>query len=172
MPRRQRLNTAPVQGDGVFATLEGAQELTLLLQEVSDDMQLKGGRAALRKAGQVIETRLFNEAYKLDRESTANAMWKNVVIRWAGKAFKARGDLQFRIGFLGGALTRERNEANPGGDTFYWRFLEFGTEKMRARPFVRTALEQSQSKVVSVFIGEYKKRLESAIRRGKRKGGG
>ena len=58
-----------------------------------------------------------------------------------------------RVGVLGGAknyaaygeiVTGRSAKGNPGGDTFYWRFLEFGTSKMRARPFMRPAMLTKQ----------------------------
>lgn len=37
------------------------------------------------------------------------------------------------------------------GDTFYWRYLEFGTSKMAARPFLRPAFEAQKNAAIEVF---------------------
>jgi HK97 gp10 family phage protein len=37
------------------------------------------------------------------------------------------------------------------GDAFYWRFLEYGTIHMKARPFVRPAAEEESN----VFVGRF-----------------
>lgn len=37
-------------------------------------------------------------------------------------------------------------------DPFYWRFVEFGTSKMAAKPFMRPAFEQSKEKAASEVI--------------------
>lgn len=37
-------------------------------------------------------------------------------------------------------------------DPFYWRFIEFGTSKMPARPFLRPAFEQSKAKAAEEII--------------------
>lgn len=151
--------------DRIEAKLEGADELILKLKEVSSDMQLKGGRFALRKAGKIVEDAVVAEAMKLNRESTREAIFRNVRMRFSPRAFKATGNLAFRIGFLGGALSRTKNEANPGGDTWYWRLLEFGTSQMQARPFVRPAVLRVEGRVKQEFIIQYKRALDRAIRR-------
>ena len=40
---------------------------------------------------------------------------------------------------------------NIAGDYYYWRFLEFGTSKMAARPFLRPAFEAQKANAVEVF---------------------
>lgn len=37
------------------------------------------------------------------------------------------------------------------GDAFYWRFLEYGTVKMTARPFVRPAAEEESNPYIERF---------------------
>jgi len=37
------------------------------------------------------------------------------------------------------------------GQLFYWRFLEFGTSKMAARPFMRPAFEAQKTTAIDVF---------------------
>lgn len=48
---------------------------------------------------------------------------------------------------------------------FYWRFLEFGTVKMRARPFLRAAFEQTKQPALDAIIARLKKRVEAAARK-------
>jgi HK97 gp10 family phage protein len=43
---------------------------------------------------------------------------------------------------------------------FYWRFLEFGTSKMRARPFMRPALQENVGRATDVAVGELNKALD------------
>lgn len=40
---------------------------------------------------------------------------------------------------------------NPN-DPFYWRFVEFGTSKMPAKPFLRPAFEQSKHQAAKAII--------------------
>jgi HK97 gp10 family phage protein len=43
------------------------------------------------------------------------------------------------------------HRASIEGDPFYWRFLEFGTSKMAARPFLRPAFESKKQDAVETF---------------------
>ncbi|MET3507036.1 HK97-gp10 family putative phage morphogenesis protein [Halalkalibacter oceani] len=49
-------------------------------------------------------------------------------------------------------------EVGPSDKGFYGRFLEFGTRKMRARPFMGPAFEQSKSKI--------EQKMAETVRRG------
>lgn len=49
-------------------------------------------------------------------------------------------------------ITRKANiSIEIADDAFYWRFLEFGTAKMSARPFLRPAFEAQKENAVEVF---------------------
>jgi HK97 gp10 family phage protein len=56
---------------------------------------------------------------------------------------------------------------NPN-DPFYWRFLEFGTAKMRARPFLRPAFETKKHESANVALEEGRKFIADIARRFKR----
>ena len=170
--------------------MEGLDALVAKIQSVKYDMARKGGRFALRKAAQVIRDQARQTATALNDPKTAEMIAKNITEKWNGRLNKATGDLGFRVGVLGGARSSSADAArsarrrrasgvssleslgemagagagNPGGDTFYWRFLEFGTEKMAARPFMRPAIQAGQ-KSVDVFVAEYGKALDRALKR-------
>lgn len=67
------------------------------------------------------------------------------------------------------ALKKKRNRKgsslpNPS-DPFYWRFLEFGTSKMRARPFLRPAFESKKGQALEVITKQFAKRVEEEAAR-------
>lgn len=49
---------------------------------------------------------------------------------------------------------KQGKKGNRSQDAYYWRWVEFGTVKMSARPFLRPAFEANKEKAVQV-IGEY-----------------
>jgi len=179
--------------DGVEYSLTGVDEITKKLKALSVDMRLKGGRAALRKAGNVVLAQARANAASVNDPKTPEEIAKNLVMRWSPRAFKRTGDLMFRVGILGGARrpvddkaarkTERRRKrlgqaslealgeikgagaGNPGGDTYYWRFLEFGTEKNPPQPFMRPVMAQVGTAPVDVFVKEYSKALDRAIKR-------
>lgn len=150
--------------------MEGIDELVQKLEAVKYDVRFKGGRFALRKAAQVVRNAARRNAQAIDDPETAAAIHKNISERWGSKRFKASGDLAFRVGVLGGArITKSRpkgsDPAGPGGDTRYWAYVEFGTERSRAQPFMRRALEESAQAATNEFIQQYQKALDRAIKR-------
>lgn len=159
--------------DGISFKIEGLDALQAKLQALTFDVQKKGGRFALRKAAQVIAERVRANASGIDDPETAESISKNITERWNGKLNKKSGgaDLGFRIGVLGGAKDPGTEDSkNPGGTTFHWRFIEFGTAKMQAHPFVRPAMEQAGQQAVDTFVAEYNKAMDRALRKAQKGG--
>lgn len=174
--------------DGIDFSITGVDSLLGKLDSISDDLRRRGGRAALRKAANVIAAKARDNAARVDDPLTKESISKNIVARWSNVIFRRTGNLAFRVGVLGGAISyadssenRRKgragrlyytpgNSKNPGGNTWYWRFLEFGTENMPAQPILRPAAQGSVDEVVSVFASEYEKSIDRAIRRAAKKG--
>lgn len=158
--------------DGVEFSLTGVDELVATLREVTYETKRKGGRTALRKAAQLIRDKAKQGAAQLDDAKTGRQIAANIAERWNGRLNKQTGDLGFRVGVLHGSIIRERGNPDQGtnGPTPHWRLLEFGTEKMRAQPFMRPALENNVGEAINVFATEYEKALARAIRRANRQG--
>ncbi len=73
--------------DGIDFTLTGMDSLLGKLDEISDDLRRKGGRAALRRAGNVIVDKAKANARQLDDASTGRSIADNVALRWNGRLF-------------------------------------------------------------------------------------
>lgn len=149
----------------------GVNELLANLQTLKDTPHSKPGRAAMRAAALVIKEKLIANAKVLDDPETPNKIYENVDVRFNGRLFKRTGDLGFRVGFLGGAKYRGLNpgKKGPGGDTWYWRLLEFGTKDTAAHPFVRPALANNTQEATEAFIRRFQRAIVAAKRRERRK---
>lgn len=166
--------------------MTGIEALSKKLEGLSYDMSRKGGRFALRKAAQVIRNQARENAIALNDPQSAEEIAKNITERWAPKFNARTGDLMFRVGIMGGVFgklkgdetgvygdkftkaTRKRGSINgdlPGGDTRHWGYLEFGTEKMAARPFMQSAMHQSAQTATDTFIFQYGKALDRVLKR-------
>jgi HK97 gp10 family phage protein len=163
----------------------GLEDLHRNVEELVYETRYKGGRYALRRAALVIKGKAVSNARSIDDPLTAEQIAKNIDVRWNGRNYKATGDPSFRIGVLGGAkqyaATKDNvrkgragstyqtagDKSNPGGDTWYWRFVEFGTEKDAARPFLRPAMEQSIEPATTEFISQFNRVIERALRKAK-----
>lgn len=163
--------------------LEGLEPILKKMRALPVDVRMKGARFAGRKAANVIRETAVENAQRLNDPATKQEIAKNVALRFANREFRRTGDVMFRVGILGGARqyanTKENvrkgraggtyktdgSSANPGGDTFYWRFLEFGTKKMPAKPFMRPAMEQSRQAAVTEFTSQLSRWLDRYIRK-------
>lgn len=158
--------------DEIKFEIQGAEELLAKIKSVNNDLRYKGGRFALRKAANLVRDAAKANAEKLDDPATAEHIAENVAVRWSGRQFKATGDLAFRVGILGGARqTKDQGSGkqNPGGVTFHWRFLEHGTEKQRARPFMLPALTNNIDAATTEFAKSYNKAIDRALTRAAKK---
>ncbi|AHC81957.1 hypothetical protein X969_08235 [Pseudomonas monteilii SB3078] len=151
--------------DGVEFSILGLDGLLGKLGAVSVDVRHKGGRAALRKAAQVVVRKAKEGAERIDDKATGRSISDNIALRWNGRLFKRTGDLGFRIGVLHGAVLKDGGDLSTNAPTPHWRLIEFGTEKMPAAPFMRPALADSISEVTNTFVTEYEKAIDRAIRR-------
>lgn len=58
-----------------------------------------------------------------------------------------------------------KGKGNPGGDTWYWRFIEFGTSRQRAQPFLTPALANNTGIATEIFAREFNKAIDRAAKR-------
>ena len=151
--------------DTVSYKLEGIDSLLAKLESISYDLKRKGGRFALRKAAGVVERALKQNAATVDDPNTPADIAKNVAVRFSNRTFKATGDLKFRVGILGGASKENVTAGLPGGSTTHYRYLEFGTEKMAAKPFMRKSLEDNIQPATNEFIKQYEAAINRAIKK-------
>lgn len=143
-------------------TMTGLPELKKKLDGLAFDAQKKGGRFALRKAAQVFRDRAKQNAQRFDDPETRRSIARNIVERWDNRYFKQTQNLKFRVGVLGGAKSQK---VKGRDDTWHWRLLEFGTEKMRAQPFMRPAGEQGAQQATDTFVREFGKSIDRALKR-------
>ena len=158
----------------VTVDLKGLDSLLKTMEGVKYETQRKGFRFALRKAAQQVRDQARANARRVDDPSTPASIPANIVERWSNSYNKKTGDLMFRVGILGGAkapataVSKSGKEKQTGSDVYYWRFLEFGTQKMAAKPFMRPAIQQSAAKVLSTFSLEADRAIQRAIAKEKK----
>lgn len=123
-------------------------ELTALekrLQQVAEKVGKKALRSAARKA--------MNEVRKEARDNAPQD--SGLLDHNFGLLTRIKGaDVVAKVGIRGGA---RENETTP----YYWRFVEFGTQKSAARPFLRPALENNSQHVFDTLAAELKKALDA-----------
>jgi HK97 gp10 family phage protein len=129
------------------------------------------------KGAGVVKKAAIANAKAIDRGSTPRMIWKNIAVQMSGPQGKRVKGIVMRVGVLGGARQRVNNivnrragrvgqtysvlgdSDNPGGDTWYWRFIEFGSSKMRARPFMLPALRANADRATDVIRAELERQI-------------
>lgn len=156
--------------------LKQSAALVQQLEALPIALRGKAGRSAAGKAMRIVTDAAKANAGRIDDPATARQISRNIAQRFSSKFARQTGDIMIRVGVLGGARdysaygelgTGRSASENPGGDTFYWRFLEFGTEHSRAQEFMQPALRENAAAVQQKFTDE----LSAAISRLVKKGG-
>lgn len=166
--------------------IEGLEALLGKLNEVAQDVQFKSGRAALRAAANFIAGKARENYAKTDDAATAPNIPANIAVRFNARSSRRTGNLHMRIGVLGGAKQYANTKSNvrkgkagktyktagsktnPGGDTWYWRFIEFGTRRTRPRRFLRDAMKQHQNEATRIFVSTWSRGIDRAVKRAKK----
>ncbi len=143
-----------------------ANEITGL-DEVIEKMRLLGkpkkvknaATRSARKAMNIVNKAAKANAKAFDDKSSGNKIWKNIVT----KPSKTKANfVMMKVGVKGGAK-KAAGTGNSGGDTWYFRYLEYGTSKMAARPFLRPAFFNNKDAVETEFKRSFNEELDKEI---------
>lgn len=167
--------------------ITGLDGVLARLQELPETVARRAMRYGLRQGGKVIADLARAGAAKVDDPKTPEDIEKNIAVRNYPKSSEASfGGPAAAVGVLGGArqyadTTRNRRKrrvgeeyatggssGNPGGDTWYWRLLEFGTSKMHARPFMRPAMNQGAESALQQVADSLNKALDRVAAKAKK----
>lgn len=153
----------------ITAKVRGVEDVTRALDGLKVALKKKILLGALKEAGKVIQaearrqTPVLRQVVKNRRPGTV----KRAISVRVSKVSRREGNVGafinvrpaesgYRSKRIQGKYTRVRNKkkitagANSRNDPYYWRWLEFGTKKMAARPFLRPAANKLDE-ALSVF---------------------
>lgn len=151
--------------------IQGLEGVLEKMRGLGPDLSKKGARFAMRKAANLVRDAAVAGASRLDRPETPLRIADNIAVAFSTRRYKRTGDVMMRVGVRGGARQYANTKSNrgkgrsgktyaTGGSTYYWRFLELGTVKMEARPFMLPALEQNVDRATSVAVSELNKAID------------
>lgn len=150
--------------------IKGGAELKKKLDALPEKIREAAGRRSARKAMAIVReaVRANLQQLKIDDPETTPNIIPNVYVQQSRRQSARIGGVVMRVGILGGAATPvepdPNAEAQPGGDTRHWRFVELGTEKVHARPFLAPALEKNAEEVLTTLTTELNKELDKIAR--------
>jgi HK97 gp10 family phage protein len=134
--------------------LTGFKELADALKQLPQRVARKHLRGSTAKGATVIR----KAARDLAPVDTGE-MRKDIQI----KRERTSGDhvASYSVYTRGGKRSRLAGKArNVDKDSFYWKFVEFGTAKMAAQPFMRPAFEANKEAAVDALGEELDKRIQ------------
>lgn len=144
--------------------LNGLDEVTRKLNQLSFRVGQNASRRALRKGANVIRDMARRNASLVDDPQTRENIAKNITTQAASSRRQKREKaVIMRVGVMGGARLRRGDNGNPGGNTTYWRYLEFGTSETPARPFMRNAIAQGADRAISVTVDALRKEVDKEL---------
>ncbi len=159
----------------VFGLKELEQKLKALADEFGQKKAKSTLRSALRKAGVVVQKeaqrRVHVDKRKPDdgvhvrdniivtsaKKTPPNVVAVNVTVRTRSKKYVNNAKNR-RAGRVGGAY-------RDMGRLYYAKFLEFGTSKMPAYPFMRPAFEAKKGELPGIIRDELALAIDRAVKR-------
>ena len=122
---------------GMTINIAGAEDIIKELKKLSDAVAGEHLEASLRPGAKILREEASNLAPKRTGELSRN-IFSEVRV-------KSKESVIIDIG--------------PSPQVFYGQFVEFGTSKMTARPFLRPALNNKKAEVEDVTKKELRRRL-------------
>jgi HK97 gp10 family phage protein len=149
----------------LVVTLSDTRPFIPALSAMNEKVQKKTARKAAYAAMQIVRKAAVANAKEIDNPDSPRAVWKNITVQNSPRQGRRVGGIVMRVGVKGGARQYAQTKSNvrkgragktyrtlgdkgnPGGDTWYWRFVEFGTATRRAQPFLQRALAENAQEV-------------------------
>lgn len=152
----------------ISAKVSGIPELKAALAGLVPKLRRQALRNALAAGARVVRDEARRRAPVLQPTLRApyrkpGTVRKAVVVR-TSKVARRAGDVGMFVNVR--PAKRGQRGAKSPNDPFYWRFLEFGTRKMEARPFL-----QAGAKKLTDALAAFKKVIGPQIDKMNRKGG-
>lgn len=140
--------------DWITYKLTGADELSRIFKTLPQEVQRQVVVPAAKDAMDIVLNAAKDNAAKLDRPETPNYIPRNLDMIEDRKYFEETGSTKISVG------VRKRKRGQGGGNTYYAAlFLELGTSRSRAFPFMRNALAQNREAVFAELISSGKYQL-------------
>lgn len=140
--------------DWITYKLTGADELSRVFKTLPQELQRQIVVPAAKDAMEVVLAAAKENASRVDDPATANYIPKNLDLIEDKKFFEETGSTKISVG------VRKRKRGVGGGNTYYAAiFVELGTVRSRAQPFMRNALDRNKQAVFAEFLSSAKYQL-------------
>lgn len=136
--------------------IDGLAELASALRELPVRIQKNGLRVSVYAAAKVIRDEARIRAPVATQSLGPNqpppgTLRRSIIMKHIPELSSLTRQTFFVAVRHGKKYSTQGKRGNLSQDAWYWRFLEFGTRKMRARPFMRPALEAKRREAVDAI---------------------
>ena len=147
--------------------VQGLDQLAKALRELPQRVARNGMRAAVYAGAKVIR----DEAKLQAPVATGNlgpnqpppgTLKRSVIMKQIPELSGAQKQTFFVTVRHGKKYRKQGKKGNLSQDAWYWRFVEFGTVKMSARPFLRPAFDMKKHEAVTAIKTRLAQRIEQA----------
>ena len=148
----------------VTIKVEGLKDRGAALGRLAGDMAGKIARAAPNAGAQVVKKAAIANApmsdqphqlgVRKDQIAQPGNLKKNIIVKRLPPAERTVTEEHI--------VTVRHGSGKVPKDAFYGRFVEFGTAKMAARPFLRPALDNNKQAVIDAMKARLKQRIDKA----------
>jgi HK97 gp10 family phage protein len=139
--------------------IKGLDALAKALKELPDRVAKNGLRAAVYAGAKVIR----DEA-KLQALVATGTLKRAVILKQIPELSSKNKQTFFVTVRQGKKYRKQGKKGNLSQDAWYWRFVEFGTVKMSARPFLRPAFDMKKNDALTAIKTRLAERIEQAAR--------
>ncbi|MDW4550881.1 HK97 gp10 family phage protein [Defluviimonas sp. D31] len=136
--------------------VKGTEEIKALLGQVAPRHAVNIARATIHGVAGDIRDMAKEEAPKDEG-----------VLRRAIKAKRRR----MEFGRIRSDVVIERGKGAKA-DAFYWRFVEYGTSRLPARPYFLPSIRRIEAALPGILRDQFVKKFTAALARQRRRGGG
>jgi len=150
-----------VLGDGVTVRMSGFEQVSRRLEALPGKVRGRIARKAIGAAALVIRREARKNALNVDDPETGRRIADNIGQRMRTRHNRMTGEVRVSVGVLSehGRIPSGNPDTGPRGNTPHWHLIELGTDKMRAQPFLRTALAQNIDAAINRFAVVFTREL-------------
>lgn len=145
--------------------IEGLAELGKALRELPARVARNGLRVSVYAGAKVVRDEARARAPKAEQSLGPNqpppgTLKRSVIMKHIPELSSLTRQTFFVTVRHGKKYRKQGKKGNLSQDAWYWRFVEFGARKMRARPFLRPALEAKRREAWQAMKDRLRERIE------------
>ena len=148
--------------------IEGLKALDQALRQLPDRVARNGLRASVYAGAKVVRDEARRRAPKAAEDLGPNqpppgTLKRSVIMKQVREISSQHKQTFFVTVRHGKKYRKQGKKGKLSQDAWYWRFVEFGTRKMAARPFLRPAFEAKRMQAALAIKTRLQERIAKAV---------